>query len=497
MGTANFDKSAKASESEATYFDVIIVGAGLSGIGAAHFIQERCPELSYSILEMRETLGGTWSLFQYPGIRSDSDMFTLGYKFRPWQDPRTIADGPSILRYIGDTAREDGNEQKIQYNRKLVAASWSGENARWSLQVADTKSDVVHRIECNFLFMCTGYYSYESGYTPDFPGRDQFSGRIVHPQSWTPDVEYADKKVVVIGSGATAVTLVPELAKQARLVTMLQRSPSYIISIPSKDGLANFTRRILPRRLAHSLNRWRIALVNQFFYMLARKKPESAKKFFKKRVRKALGKDYDVDKHFTPRYNPWDQRLCVVPDGDLFKAIKSGKAAMVTDEIASFTESGILLKSGEELEADLIVTATGLRLSLLDGVQVKVDGKPVHFPDHYMYRGLMVSDIPNLAVAAGYTNASWTLKTDLSCAYVCRLLNHMRKTGKTSVTPRVGEAMTSDEPLIDFNSGYVLRAIDSLPRQGSKSPWKLYQNYPRDVINMKYSSIRDKALDYK
>jgi cation diffusion facilitator CzcD-associated flavoprotein CzcO len=479
------------------YFDVIIVGAGLSGIGAAHFIQDGCPHLSYSILEMRETLGGTWSLFQYPGIRSDSDMYTLGYKFRPWKDAKAIADGPSILQYLDDTAREDGNLEKIQFNRRLTGASWSGESSRWTLQVNDTKSESIHKIECNFLFMCSGYYSYEEGYTPDFKGMDTFGGRVVHPQKWTDDVDYTDKKVVVIGSGATAVTLVPELAKKARLVTMLQRSPSYIFSTPSVDRLANFTRRILPGRMAYSINRWRKALLALLSYKIARKRPETIKKFLKKRVRKALGDGHDIDTHFTPNYNPWDQRLCLVPDDDLFKVLKSGKAEMVTDHIASFTEKGLLLQSGKELEADLIVTATGLKLSLLDGVQIKVDGEAVHFPDHFMYRGLMVSDIPNMAIAAGYTNASWTLKTDLSCAYVCRMLNHMRKTGTSSVTARVNEEFISTEPLLDFNSGYVLRGLDKLPRQGPKSPWKLHQNYPRDVLNMKYSSITDKALEYK
>lgn len=497
MESTNTLSQSQVTELEEQYFDVIIVGAGLSGIGAAHYIQTNCPDRSYAVLEMRPTMGGTWDLFRYPGIRSDSDMYTLGYAFRPWKEAKDIADGPAILKYIHDTAQDEGIDRKIQYNRKVVAAEWSSEKAQWRIAVENTETQEILNYACNFLFMCSGYYSYEEGYTPEFAGRDDFKGQIVHPQKWTDEIDYADKKVIVIGSGATAVTLVPELAKKAKSVVMLQRSPTYIVSRPSIDFLANFFRKILPIKIAYSFNRWRKVLIGLLFYKLSRSKPNFVKNLIKKGVKKSLGKDYDVETHFSPKYNPWDQRLCLVPDDDLFQAIKSGKAEMVTDHIERFTEKGILLQSGKELEANLIVTATGLKMQILSGMKMKVDGREIHLPDHYMYRGMMVSDIPNLAYSIGYTNASWTLKTDLICAYVCRLLNHMRKTGTKSCTPRMTEHTISDEPLLDFNSGYVLRALDSLPKQGAKKPWKLNQNYPLDVITIKYSSLKDKSLEFK
>ncbi len=495
-------ESTKISEDKSTtsnpqYFDVIIVGAGLSGIGAAHYVQDRCPDRSYAILEMRASMGGTWDLFRYPGIRSDSDMYTLGYAFRPWKEAKAIADGPAILKYIKDAAKEEGIDKKIQYNRKIIGASWSSDLAQWTIDVENTETSEILQYTCNFLFMCSGYYSYDEGYTPDFVGMGDYKGRIVHPQKWTDDIEYADKKVIVIGSGATAVTLVPELAKKAKLVTMLQRSPTYIVSKPSMDFLANLFRRMLPEKIAYSINRWRNVLMGLFFYKLSRSKPNFVRKLIVKGVSNALGKDYDVATHFTPSYNPWDQRLCMVPDDDLFAAIKSGKAEMVTDQIETFTEKGIRLKSGQELEADMVVTATGLRLKVLNGMKFSIDNKPVHLPDHYMYRGMMISDIPNFAISIGYTNASWTLKTDLTCTYVCRLLNRMRKTKTKSCTPRVTRETMQDEPLLDFNSGYVLRALDSLPKQGSKKPWKLNQNYPLDTMTIKYSSLKDKVLEYR
>ncbi|MEO1651934.1 MAG: NAD(P)/FAD-dependent oxidoreductase [Bacteroidota bacterium] len=478
------------------YFDVIIVGAGLSGIGAAHYIQKRCPNKSYALLEMRSSMGGTWDLFRYPGIRSDSDMYTLGYAFRPWKEAKAIADGPSILKYIKDTASDEGIDKNIQYQRKVIDAAWDSKEAKWFITTENPETQEKNQYACNFLFMCSGYYSYKEGYTPDFKGTQDFKGTIVHPQKWPEDLNYDQQKVIVIGSGATAVTLVPEMAKRAEKVTMLQRSPTYIVAKPSRDFFANIFRKTLPSKLAYSINRWRNVLMGLLFYKLSRSRPNFVKGLIKKGVRKSLGKDYDVDTHFNPKYNPWDQRLCLVPDEDLFAAIKAGKADVVTDHIDHFTEKGIRLKSGQELEADLVVTATGLKLSVLDGMTLRVDGKEVHYPDHFMYRGMLISDIPNLAISIGYTNASWTLKTDLTCEYVCRLINEMDKTNTKSITPRIKEDI-NEEPLLDFNSGYVLRSINQLPRQGHKKPWKLNQNYPLDVLNIKYSSLKDKALEFK
>jgi monooxygenase len=484
-------------ETQTSYFDVIIVGAGLSGIGAAHYIQNRCPKKSYAVLEMRSSMGGTWDLFRYPGIRSDSDMYTLGYAFKPWKEAKAIADGPSILQYIKETAQEEGIDKKIKYDQKVVSASWSSEEAQWTIEVEQTQTKERLYYSCNFLFMCSGYYSYDQGYTPEFEGVANYKGQIVHPQKWTEDVDYTDKKVIVIGSGATAVTLVPELAKKANSVTMLQRSPTYIVSKPSKDYFANVFRKILPVKWAYEVNRWRNVLLSLFFYKLSRSRPNFVKKLIKLGVRKSLGREYDVETHFTPKYNPWDQRLCLVPDDDLFASIRSGKAQVVTDQIDRFTENGIQLKSGQVLAADIVVTATGLKLEFLSGMTLKVDDKVIILPEHYVYRGMMISDVPNFAFSIGYTNASWTLKTDLTCAYVCRLLNHMQKNGTKTCTPKVDKDSMSDEPLLDFNSGYVVRALNALPKQGSKKPWKLNQNYPLDVINLKYSTLKDKALAFK
>lgn len=495
--TSTKESHQTTSSIETTYFDVLIVGAGLSGIGAAHYIQKECSDKSYAILEMRPQMGGTWDLFKYPGIRSDSDMYTLGYAFRPWKEAKAIADGPSILKYINDTAKDEGIDQNIHYNRKVIHAAWSSENTEWTVEVENRETQEVLNYKCNFLFMCSGYYNYEEGYTPDFQGTENFKGTIVHPQKWPENLDYTDKKVVVIGSGATAVTLVPEMAKKASLVTMLQRSPTYIASLPAIDGFANFMRKILPQKMAYSFNRWRKVLMGLGFYKLARSKPNFTKKLIVKGVKKALGKDYDVETHFSPNYNPWDQRLCMVPDNDLFDAINEGKADVVTDHIETFTEKGLALKSGKELEADIIVTATGLKILLFGGMSISVDGKKINPSEHYVYRGMMISDVPNLALSIGYTNASWTLKTDLTCEYVCRLLNHMNKTGAKYCTPKVDPSNMEDEPLLDFNSGYVLRALDGLPKQGSKKPWKLNQNYPLDVVTLRYSSLKDDALEYK
>lgn len=478
------------------HVDVLIVGAGLSGIGAACHLQKNSPERSYVILEGREAIGGTWDLFRYPGIRSDSDMYTLGYRFKPWTQPKAIADGPAILSYIREAAAENHIGPHIRFGHKVKAASWSSAEAKWTLEAERVASGELVHISCNFLFMCSGYYRYEAGYTPEFPGVERFGGRVVHPQKWTPDVEYAGKRVVVIGSGATAMTLVPELAKDAAHVVMLQRSPTYVVSRPSQDPIALTLRRWLPLKLAYTLTRWKNVLQGMYYYKLARSRPVQVKKFFVDGVRAALGAKADVARHFTPRYNPWDQRICLVPDGDLFRALRSGRASVVTDEIETFTEKGIKLRSGAELEADLIVTATGLVLSLFGGLDLTVDGRKVEGPQTFGYKGMMYSDVPNLASSFGYTNASWTLKCDLTCEYVCRLLNHMARHGHRQCTPRNNDPTLSAEPWLDFTSGYVQRAIAQLPKQGSKAPWRLYQNYLRDLIALRFGKVDDGVMEF-
>jgi len=476
------------------HFDVLIVGAGLSGIGAAHHLQTHCPDRTYAILEGRDAIGGTWDLFRYPGIRSDSDMYTLGYAFRPWTEAKAIADGPSILKYVRDTASEGGIDRHIRFGHKVVSASWSTPDAAWTVE-ARTASGTA-RVTCNFLFLCGGYYSYESGYTPDFAGTERFGGRIVHPQQWPQDLDYAGKRVVVIGSGATAVTLVPEMARTAAHVTMLQRSPTYMASRPAEDAFANRLRELLPAKLAYGLIRWRNVLFGMYFYNIARKKPQAVKDRLIGMVRQALGPDYDVETHFTPRYNPWDQRLCLVPDNDMFDAIRRGDASVVTDQIETFTETGLKLKSGAELEADIVVTATGLNLQVMNGVSFDVDGVPLEPSKALSYKGMMYSDVPNLASSFGYTNASWTLKCDLTCEYVCRLLNHMKKTGLRQATPRNDDPAIAREPWLDFSSGYVQRSIQAFPKQGSKAPWKLHQNYALDLMNLRYSSVDDGVMRF-
>ncbi len=471
------------------HVDVIIVGAGLSGIGAAYHLQTECPGRSYRILEGRDAIGGTWDLFRYPGIRSDSDMYTLGYAFKPWTEAKAIADGPSILNYVRETARENGIDRHISFGHHVEAASWSSEGARWTVAARGPEGEAV-TLTCNFLFMCSGYYNYARGHAPDFAGADRFHGRIVHPQFWPEDLDYAGKRVVVIGSGATAVTLVPELAKRAAHVTMLQRSPTYIVSRPAEDRLANWLRAKLPAKLAYGLVRWRNVLFGMYFYRLARRKPAKVKQRIIDMVRDELGPDYDVGTHFTPRYNPWDQRLCLVPDSDLFAAIRDGSAEVVTDTIETFTETGVRLASGAELPADIIVTATGLELQLLSDVTFTVDGARVDLSKTLNYKGMMFSDVPNLASSFGYTNASWTLKADLTAGYVCRLLNTMRARGMRQATPRVREKV-EEEPFLDFTSGYVQRAIDKFPRQGSRKPWKLHQNYALDIMALRFGSVDD------
>jgi monooxygenase len=478
------------------HVDVIIVGAGLSGVGGACHLKRECPQKSFVILEGRETMGGTWDLFRYPGVRSDSDMYTLGYRFRPWREAKAMADGPSILSYIRDTAAEYGIDKSIRYNHRVRRASWSSDNARWTIEVETGPDNSVVQFTCDFLYLCTGYYDYESGYTPEWPGVERFSGTIVHPQKWPEHLDYAGKRIVVIGSGATAVTLVPAMAQHAAHVTMLQRSPSYVVSRPAEDKVANCFRRVLPDRAAYMLTRWKNVLAGTFFYSLARNKPEVFKWMVARGVRKQLKEKYDPT-HFTPHYNPWDQRLCLVPDADLFQEIRKGRVSVVTDHIETFTEDGLLLKSGEHLEADVIVTATGLVLRLFSGMQLVVDGTPVDLPKTLVYKGMMFSDVPNLAFAVGYTNASWTLKCDLAAGYVCRLLNHMDHHGYIICTPRVNDPDIGEQPVIDFNSGYVLRSLHTLPRQGLKTPWRLHQNYVMDLSMMRYGRVEDGAMEFQ
>jgi cation diffusion facilitator CzcD-associated flavoprotein CzcO len=476
------------------HFDVLIVGAGLSGIGAAYHLQRDCPGKTYAILEARAAIGGTWDLFRYPGIRSDSDMYTLGYAFKPWREAKAIADGPSILNYVRETAAENGVDRHIRYDHKVKRATWSSETATWTVE-AEHDGQIV-KVSCDFLSMCSGYYNYDAGYTPDFAGTERFKGRIVHPQHWPTDLDYAGKRVVVIGSGATAVTLVPEMAKTAAHVTMLQRSPTYVVSRPAQDGLANWLRAKLPIKLAYGLTRWKNVLLSMLFFNIARKKPEKTKERLLGLVREHLGPDYDVATHFTPRYNPWDQRLCLVPDADLFDSIKAGTSSVVTDHIDTFTETGIQLTSGQTLDADVIVTATGLRMQLLSGMELVVDGRRIDLPQTTSYKGMMFSDVPNLASTFGYTNASWTLKADLTAEYVCRLLNHMDRTGTRICVPHLTDDHMEVEPWLDFSSGYVQRALSVLPKQGAKKPWKVHQNYALDMMALRFGAMDDGAMTF-
>jgi monooxygenase len=478
------------------HFDVLIVGAGLSGIGAAVHLHERCPGKSYAILEGRPSMGGTWDLFRYPGIRSDSDMHTLGYRFKPWRAAKSIADGPSILDYVRETAAEYGVDGHIRYNHLARSAAWSSEDATWTVGVerADTGETVT--LTCNFLYMCAGYYSYRQGHTPDFPGADRFKGRIVHPQFWPEDLDYAGKKVVIIGSGATAMTLVPAMAKQADHVVMLQRSPTYVISAPDRDALANRLRKLLPERWAYAVTRWKNVTLQQFFYRRTRSRPDKVKAMLLNAVRKELSPDY-VEAHFTPSYNPWDQRLCLVPNSDLFAAIRSGKAEVVTDHIDTFTETGIKLKSGAELEADVIVTATGLELVVLGEMSFTMDGAPVDFGQTWTYKGMMYSGVPNMVSTFGYINASWTLRADLTSEYVCRLLNHMDETGAREVTPRLrpeDQGMTPRSWIDGFSAGYMQRMMPRFPKQGDHAPWLNPQDYGRDKKMIRFGALEDGAL---
>ncbi len=472
---------------------MIVVGAGLSGIGAGYHLQRNSPDRTYAILEGRQAIGGTWDLFRYPGIRSDSDMYTLGYSFKPWREAKAIADGSSILNYVRETAADNGVDLHIRFGHQVRRASWSSDTSTWTVE-AEHEGETV-TLTCGFLYMCAGYYAYDAGYTPEFEGVADFKGRIVHPQDWPADLDYAGKMVVVIGSGATAVTLVPEMAKQAAHVTMLQRSPTYVVSRPAADGIADWLRDRLPAKLAYALVRWKNVLFGMFFYNLTRRRPERVKERIIGMVRDHLGPDYDVATHFTPRYNPWDQRLCLVPDADLFEAIKAGSASVVTDHIERFTETGLKLTSGKTLDADVVVTATGLRIQVVGGMQIVVDGADVDLAKALNYKGMMFSGVPNFASCFGYTNASWTLKADLTSEYVCRLLKHMKRHGYSECLAVRGEGI-EEEPWLAFSSGYIQRAAAVLPKQGATKPWKLYQNYALDLVTLKFGRVDDGTMQF-
>jgi cation diffusion facilitator CzcD-associated flavoprotein CzcO len=483
-------------QSSAEAVDVLIIGAGLSGIGGACQLRSKCPNQSFIILESREASGGTWDLFRYPGIRSDSDMYTMSYGFKPWRDAAAIADGDKILRYIRETATEYDVERHIRYQHKVVAAHWSSLEKRWRVTAERSDTGELITVSCKFIFSCSGYYDYESGYTPDFEGIDQFQGELFHAQHWPKALDYAGKRVVVVGSGATAVTLVPTMSHHTSHLVMLQRSPTYIANVPQEDPTARLLRKFLPISWAFRLTRWKKVLFQIYLYRLSRRRPKDLRRFLLGQVREELGPDYDVATHFTPRYDPWDQRLCAVPNGDMFAAIREGRAEVVTDQIDHFTAAGLQLKSGAHLEADIVVLATGLNLKFAGGVEYQIDEKPVDFTQHYIYRGMMFSDMPNLAFTVGYTNSSWTLKVELTANYMCRLLNHMQNQGHDCVVPRLKGSIT-EEPFLDFNAGYVLRSRDRFPKQGNRLPWKNYQNYIKDFISLRLGKLRDKELEFR
>jgi monooxygenase len=481
------------------HVDVVVVGAGLSGIGAGYHLQTMSPDRSYVILEGRDGLGGTWDLFKYPGIRSDSDMHTLGFSFKPWTEAKSIADGPSILQYLKQTVAQFGIDKNIRYGQLVTKAEWSTDDAQWTVTSTNKATGASNTISCSFLFMCSGYYSYKKGHTPEFAGRERFKGTVVHPQDWPTDLDYAGKRVVVIGSGATAVTIVPSMADKAAHVTMLQRSPTYMVSRPDHDVMANRMRKVLPEKMAYSLTRFKNTWRQQLVYNKTRTDPDKVKQLLLGGIKMELGADYDIAKHFTPAYNPWDQRLCLVPNGDFFKSMREGKASVVTDHITSFTETGIQLASGEHLDADIIITATGLELVTLGEMDFFVDGNQVDFAKTWTYKGFAYSDIPNLASTFGYINASWTLRSDLTAEYVCRLLNHMRKLGVAQCTPRLRQQDRNmkERPWIDgFSSGYMQRMMHRMPRQGDHEPWINPQNYRRDKKMFKHSPIDDGVMQF-
>jgi monooxygenase len=477
------------------YVDVLIVGAGLSGIGAAHHLKDAFPGKTYAILEARDVIGGTWDLFRYPGVRSDSDMFTLGYRFRPWTEAKAIADGPSILDYVRATAAEAGIEKHIRFGHRVRRASWSGEQARWTVE-AELPGGETATLTCGFLLMCSGYYRYDQGYQAELPGIENFGGQVVHPQFWPQDLDYAGKRIVVIGSGATAVTLVPALAETAEHVTMLQRSPTYILAMPTEDGIATRLRKLLGARRGYAVTRWKNVAITTLIYKLSRRRPDMIRGWIRQMAVKQLPDGYDVDTHFKPVYNPWDQRLCLVPDGDLFEVIRDGRASVATDRVKSFTERAVVLESGAELDADIVVTATGLQLLALGGTELEVDGAPVRLPETMAYKGMMLSGVPNFAFTIGYTNASWTLKADLVSEFACRLLRYMDSRGYDTCVPVNDDPAVTPQPLLDFQAGYVLRSIDQFPRAGSRAPWRLGMSYAHDVITLRHGKIDDGSMRF-
>ena len=476
------------------HVDVLIVGAGLSGIGAACHLAEDFPARSYAILEARAVSGGTWDLFRYPGVRSDSDMFTLGYRFRPWRGDKALADGPSILRYVRETATSYGVDEHVRYGHAVRRADWSSADQRWT--VTAERDGVEVTLTCGVLWACSGYYDYDAGYTPEFPGVEDYQGRVVHPQHWPDDLDLDDQRVVVIGSGATAMTLVPAIADRTAHVTMLQRSPTYVMSVPSRDGIAARVKQMLPDPWAYVVARWKNVLFASGFFQLSQRRPALVRRLIRRATVAQLPEGYDVDTHFRPTYNPWDQRLCLVPDGDLFRSIRRGDASVVTDRIVSFTPKGVLLESGDELEADVVVTATGLNLKAFGGAELSVDGEPVHLPDTMAYKGMLLSGVPNFVFTVGYTNASWTLKADLVAQYVMRLLRHLDRTGTRVFLPQ-READVEGQPFMDFAAGYVLRSLHQFPQQGSRTPWRLRQNYLRDVLTIRHGKVTDTAMQFR
>ncbi|MEO7030938.1 MAG: NAD(P)/FAD-dependent oxidoreductase [Herbaspirillum sp.] len=484
-----------ASEFEDVTLDVLIVGAGLSGIGAAYHLQQRCPAKRYAILEMRDAIGGTWDLFRYPGVRSDSDMYTLGYAFKPWLNAKAIADGAEIRHYVVDTADEAGITPHIRFGQKVISANWSSQEACWTVQVLQLGSGHTTDLRTRFLYLCSGYYDYAEGHRPEFVGEQDYQGRVVHPQFWPEQLDYAGKRVIVIGSGATAVTLVPTLAKTAAHVTMLQRSPTYIATRPSEDAWAQRLQRFLPERLSYDLVRWKNVLLGMMLFRLARRQPEQFKRRIVELAAAQLEPGYDVKTHFTPNYKPWDQRICLVPDGDLFAVLRTGRASVVTDHIDCFTAHGLRLESGRELQADIVVMATGLKLNALGGINLSVDGTACEASRSMAYKGMLLSDVPNFALSFGYTNASWTLKADLTAVYVCRLLRYMDKHHHAIAVARRDNSVTA-KPFLDFSSGYVLRAAKVLPQQGSSRPWQVYQSYLQDMLTIRFSRIADGVVRF-
>ncbi len=476
--------------------DVVIVGAGISGIGAAYNLKKSCPSKSFTIFEGRENIGGTWDLFKYPGIRSDSDMHTMGFRFKPWTNPKSIADGPSILEYLNEAADENNLREKIQFSTKVKTAKWDSVSANWTLEV-EKLNHQLETVTCKILYLCGGYYNYDQGYLPEFDGYEDFQGTLVHPQKWPENLEYNNKRVVVIGSGATAVTIVPAMAEKVSHITMLQRSPTYYMSAPDERPFDGLIKKFTSDRLGYFLIRWKNILLGRFFVSQIKKKPEKWRKFLIQGVRNHLGEDYDIDRHFTPKYKPWDQRLCFVPNGDMFKAINSGKAEVVTDTIDRFIEDGIRLNSGQELKADIIVTATGLNMQLLNGIDITIDNQRLDISERIQYKTMMFSNVPNLIATFGYTTASWTLGADLTSEYACKLINTMDSKGMDYFYPEAGSDVVGNGDFLDLNSGYIQRVADKLPKQGSRDPWINTQNYLKDLFQVRFKSIEDADLKFK